>query len=232
MRLTVKILPCAAQLVWRVQISLTLHQSWRSSALRAFTWCAPPAGWCRAVVCTVCCSRSGRCVPCACCQCVRSVLTFAQCRLHLSLAVVQCVLDSSPELIEVLESKLPAALAKQPEGSLSLVVIDSVGAFYPMDRACTVLPPSPILPSPPLNGPAEAHMPCTTFVTTAPVATPTLQRVHTSLVQALRGILRSSTVAFVTLKTSVQPDTHGLLQHRPYLPDVWKVRCSASRITS
>ena len=143
---------------------------------------------------------------------------------------MQCTVDSSAELCETLASTLPSHIADRSSTALSLVIIDSIGAFFPLDRACANVPTSPKITPPPANVPltTEAYLAGTNLAASAPLLARSLQHVHGELVRALQAVLRLPTVVFVTLKASTHLTAGGQLQHRPYLPFAWDVRLLAS----
>jgi hypothetical protein len=147
---------------------------------------------------------------------------------------MQCTVDSSQELCAALATVLPKQLAQQwgqrlaqyQDARLSLVVVDSICAFYPIDRACTLVPTSPKMPTPPLSAPrtAEQRFAGTNIDALAPAHAATLPHVHTELVRTLRALLRFPVAVFTTMKAASSYDASGLLQIRPYLPVMWNVR--------
>ena len=145
---------------------------------------------------------------------------------------MQCTVDSSAELCETLASTLPRHIADRSSTALSLIIIDSIGAFFPLDRACANVPTSPKITPPPVNVPptTEAYLAGTNLAASAPLLARSLQHVHGELVRALQAVLRLPTVVFLTLKASTHLTAGGQLQHRPYLPFAWDVRLPASYI--
>lgn len=143
---------------------------------------------------------------------------------------MQCTVDTSQELCDALSCSLPEHFQKHPVPGLTLVVLDSIGAFYPVDRACTITPASPKMLPPAarsVDPETEFMLTGTNFAAPAPLGSRrTLPQVHAALVAGVRVLLRFPTLVFVTLNASTHVDAAGCLQHRPYLPSVWSVRIS------
>jgi hypothetical protein len=129
---------------------------------------------------------------------------------------VQVSVESSKELLSALSTSVLQRLRQLEDSKLSLLVLDSAGVFSPLDRVNSKLPTSPracteiVLQGATVNGPTRSG--CLT-----------LAEVHDRLVASLREISRLPVVTFVTMKCSTQWDSNGMLQYRPYLPNVWEV---------
>jgi hypothetical protein len=151
-------------------------------------------------------------------------------RWLLNQSSMQCTVDTSQELCDALACSLPEHFQQHPVPDLTLVILDSIGAFYPIDRACTITPASPRTPPPAAKGvgpETEFMLTGTNFAVPAPLGSRrTLPQVHAALVASIRALLRFPIVVFVTLNASTHVDAAWCLQHRPYLPSVWSVRTS------
>lgn len=139
-------------------------------------------------------------------------------------------MDSSRELVDVLNVDLPQLLHQRSDhGHLTLVVVDSVAAFQPMDRACSLHPASPKPPgaahAPMCGAPGRAY---SGFVGTnmsaqAPEEAWTPQRVHAELAQATKALLRHPCMVMLAYRAATEL-TDGLLQARQTLPTTWQAR--------
>jgi hypothetical protein len=129
---------------------------------------------------------------------------------------MQCSVESSKELLAALSTSVLEHLRQGDASKLSLLVLDSAGAFFPLDRVHKHLPSSP-------KGCADSVVGGVNVNAPAPFSGRTLSEVHKAVVSSLRTISRLPVVTFVTVNCSTQWDSSGRLQYRPYLPTVWEV---------
>ena len=152
--------------------------------------------------------------------------------------LLQSTVDSSQELLGVLEEDLPQLLQQRSEREhLTLVVVDGIIAFLPIDRACSM---QPVAPKQPAAAPAPAHaassqaqsaMMGTNLKAHAPEAAWTVQRVHQKLAQATKALLRYPCVTMLVHRSATEI-IDGVLQPRQSLPQSWQVRtCVACIVT-
>ena len=138
--------------------------------------------------------------------------------------LLQCVVDSSKELCAALAISTPKQTPADADSAPTLVVIDSVGAFYALDRAASLVPASPKMPT---FGGDAALFQGTNVCAPAPPTASTLQEVHRALTGSVRALARRSVVALVTMSCATHLEDSGMVQYRPFLPKVWEVRWAA-----
>ena len=182
-----------------------------------------------------------RCLPLHPCNCGDQALISLSlflyrsflCRRHVCdpfkerLNGVQCTVDSSQELCQVVAEDLPRHLKAHRAPGLTLVIIDSIGAFYSIDRACSH---NPTAPNQATHRPVamaattETLISGTHFSAPAPFgARRTLPQVHTELAQSVTALRNFPVAVFLTEGGTASEDQSGWLQPRRFLPTVWDV---------
>jgi hypothetical protein len=105
---------------------------------------------------------------------------------------------------------------------VSLLVIDSIGVFFAIDRAVSDNPVATLRCD---TAAGAFEGPNIMSHGTHPAAG-TLQRVHVAMVASLQRLLLQPVAALLTSRAAVATDNTGQLLPRPYLPLAWQVRCA------